>query len=111
MTNSPPPQIPPPGTPPPRAPERRAPGFIVCGLAVFAGFVVVGGIGSAISEGFGNIAWVNAAISFSIIAGLIMMSIRDIRFGKCLVKGIVVVVAVFGALAGACIALLAGSGL
>ncbi len=110
MTQLPPPNLPPPGTPPPHIPERRTPGFALCGLAVFGGFLVLGGIASALTEAV-NAEWFSAAVMLSIVAGLIMMSIRDPRLGKCLLKGLVVVVAVFGVLAGACLAILQASGI
>ncbi len=110
MTDSPPPHGPPAAMPPPRPPEPRTPGFLLCGVAVFVGYFVLGGVVVALS-GLVNAAWFRAAVVLSALAALIMLSIRDPRFGKCLVKGIVANVAVFAVLAGACLALLASSGI
>lgn len=78
---------------------------------MFVGFIVVGGVGSFLSELANWAGWASGSFSLAVLGLLIYQSIRDPRFAKCLAKGLLVNFAVFAILAGVCIAALRSSGL
>lgn len=108
MTNAPPPQMPPPDYPPPSVPEKP-PGFLVCGLMFFGALVALSFIGGAVSAAVGaaNGATAGGIITLIAIGFAIYFSVKDERFRRCFLRGLVVNLALGAIVFGACLALVA----
>jgi hypothetical protein len=92
---------------------RPTPGFVACGamvLLALIGFGVIAGGIAAITSSTTR----NTLISIVAVAGVlaaVVQSVRDPRFGACLVKGLAAVTAFAVIVFGACVAIIAGSGI
>ena len=98
---------------PPRDDTPPGPGFVACGAMVLVALIAFGAIVGVVvaitsASSRNTIISVLAAVG---VVGAVVQSVRDPRFGACLAKGLAAVVA-FGAIVfGACLAILAGSGI
>lgn len=78
----------------------------MCGVIFFAGALIVSTVAGSIAAASNNARWPASLFVLGVLVFLIYRSIQDPRFGKCLLKGLLVNVVVFAILAGTCIAIL-----
>lgn len=99
--------------PPPEDASRSAPGFVACGamvLLALIGFgVIAGAIAAVTSPSIGNTITGVLALAGLVATGV--RAIRDPQFARCVAKGLAAVAAFFVIVFGACLAIIAGSGI